>query len=90
MANVLPVTVWSVVRSLPVCRWQVKLVDDFSRVVIRLSQDVTKHSTKQWHERNSDLLIGYKIRPVHPFDNPMDVGGDVMLRGYVLTLYSST
>lgn len=92
MVDVLPVTVWSVVRSLPACRWRIELVDDFSsgHQIVAGCNQAGKHSTKQWCKHNSDLLIGYKIRPVHPFDNPIDVVDDALLRDYVLTLYSST
>lgn len=42
MDNILPAAVWSAARLSLLCRWQIILVENTVRVVIRLSQGVTK------------------------------------------------
>lgn len=46
--NVFLAAAWSTTRSSVACRWWVKLVYDFGRVVIRLLQVVTEITNKAW------------------------------------------
>lgn len=70
---------WSSVRSSLVCKLQVDLIDDYGRVDIWSSQDVTDHENTAASDDADDvwlvgfpaeLLIRHKIRPVYPLDGP--------------------
>lgn len=74
---------WSPTRSLPVFRRSVELVNDSGRVVIRLSQDVTKPANTVLSDCAEDvqlaipqvkLLIRHKVEPMHPLYGPEGTG----------------
>lgn len=82
MDNILSVAV-NVMRLSPLYQWQVKLVDDFCRVVIRSLQHVTEPvNMVQCNDIKGvcldchlvELLIGREIGPVHSFNGLESAG----------------
>lgn len=74
LADILQAAAWSTARLPPVYRWGEGLVEDFGRIVIRLSQDVTKLANTVLSDGVEDvqltshlveLLIEHMIKPGH-------------------------